>query len=172
MTLRETSAVNSFSAENLFQQLIATTMKLSNILLPIGLIAFLNNPVSAQTGHLVGSWQLVKQTTCLDQAAGDSDDTSESLRDDMHSRSSATPQLVSFKANSSGEESTRILNSGKVANPKKFYYKLNGEMLLILDKKSQTITNSYRVEKFTADSLIVSNVSRPCETRVFVKISK
>ncbi|MDQ2656108.1 MAG: hypothetical protein M3Y60_01710 [Bacteroidota bacterium] len=147
-------------------------MKLSNILLPIGFIALLNVPAPAQTGGIVGSWQLVKQTTCLEQVANDGDDTSESLRDEMHGQSSATPQLVSFKANSSGEESTRILNSGKVANPKKFYYKLNGEMLLILDKKSQTITNSYRVEKFTADSLIVSNVSRPCETRVFVKISK
>jgi hypothetical protein len=45
-------------------------------------------------------------------------------------------------------------------------------MLLILDKKSQTISESYLVDKFTADSLIVSNASRPCDTKIFLKISQ
>lgn len=147
-------------------------MKPPRILFLIGFIALLNISASAQTEGIVGSWQLVKQTTCLEQADGDADDTAESLRAEMHAQSSASPQLVSFKANSSGEESTRILNSRKVANPKKFYYKFDGDMLLILDKKSQTITNSYMVDKFTADSLIISNTSRPCETRIFVKITE
>ncbi len=147
-------------------------MKPPRILFLIGFIALLNISTSAQTESIVGSWQLVKQTTCLEQAGGDTEDTAESLRAEMHAQSSASPQLVSFKANSSGEESTRILNSRKVANPKKFYYKFDGDMLLILDKKSQTITNSYMVDKFTADSLIISNASRPCETRVFVKITE
>ncbi len=96
----------------------------------------------------------------------------ENLRKQMQSRTPVTPQVVNFKKNSSGTESSRILNTGKTANPKKFYYKLNGKMLLILDKKSQTISDSYIVDKFAADSLIVSNAARPCETRIFVKISK
>lgn len=139
------------------------------ILLMTGFIVCFGHSVSAQS--IVGNWQLVKQGRCLEQAANDQDDSLESLRADMHSRSSATPQAVNFKANSMGEESTRILNSNKVANSKKFYYKFNGEMLLILDKKSQTISDSYIVDKFTSDSLIISNASRPCETRIFVKIN-
>lgn len=121
---------------------------------------------------IVGSWQLVKQSSCLDEQANDQPDEPGNLRQDMHSRNSAGQQVVSFKSNASGEESTRILNSGKAANPKKFFYKFNGEMLLILDKKSQTISDSYIVDKFSTDSLIISNASRPCQTMIFVKITE
>lgn len=108
----------------------------------------------------------------MEETADEGGDSGEKLREEMHSQTSPSPQIVSFKANSSGEESTRILNSGKTANAKKFYYKFNGEMLLILDKKSQTISDNYIVDKFTRDSLIISNSSRPCEIRIFVKINQ
>lgn len=95
----------------------------------------------------------------------------ENLRKDMQSRTPVTPQVVNFKKNASGTESSRILNTSTTANPKKFLYKFNGDMLLILDKRSQTISATYLVDKFTADSLIISNSARPCETRIFVKIT-
>ena len=94
------------------------------------------------------------------------------MREDMQSRGSATPRVVNFKDNATGEESSRMLNTSKTANQKKFFYKFNGEMLLILDKKSQTISDSYIVDKHTADSLIVSNAARPCDTKIFLKISQ
>ena len=143
-------------------------MKLPRILF----LTALTISFSSSAQDIVGSWQLVKQSNCLEEQANVSEDQLEELRKDMHSRSSVAQQVVSFRSNSSGEETTRILNSGKVANPKKFYYKFNGEMLLILDKKSQTISDSYLIDKFTADSLIVSNASRPCETMIFVKITE
>jgi len=59
-----------------------------------------------------------------------------------------------------------------LANQKKFLYKFNGEMLLVLDKKSQTISDSYLVDKLTADSLILSNASRPCETKILLRINR
>ena len=145
-------------------------MKLFKILLLPALILCIQFPVSAQIGNIVGSWQLVKEGTCLEETASRKD-VGETLREEMQSRSSATPQVVNFKDNSSGDESTRIFNTGKTANAKKFFYKFNGEMLLILDKKSQTISESYLVDKFTTDSLIVSNAARPCETKIFLKIN-
>lgn len=127
-------------------------------------------PLSAQS--IVGNWQLVKQGSCLDEsAANNREDDLENLRKEMHSRTPVTPQVVSFKKNATGRESSRILNSNSTVNSKKFYYKFSSERLLILDKRSQTISESYMVDKFTADSLIVSNSSRPCETRIFVKIT-
>jgi Endonuclease I len=147
-------------------------MKLPKVFIFIGFILTLPLSVFAQTGSLVGSWQLVKQSSCLEEPASRQDDSLEGLRNDMHNRASATAQVVSFKGNSSGEESTRILNKKRPGNPKKFFYKLSGDMLFILDKKSQTISDSYRVDKFTADSLILSNVSRPCEIKIFVKIKE
>ena len=143
-------------------------------LTPFCLIFFIvfSDAAQAQTGDIFGTWQLVSQSSCMDETARTDDDDSAALRNDMHSRSQATDRLVTFKDNSSGEESTRILNSKKTANNKKFFYKFNGEMLLILDKKTQTISDSYMVDKFTADSLILSNASRPCETKIFVKINR
>lgn len=127
----------------------------------------------AQTGAISGTWQLVRQSNCMDESASaDEGDDSAELLSDMHSRSIATERLVTFKDNASGEESTRILNSKKTTNNKRFFYKFNGEMLLILDKKTQTISDSYMVDKYTPDSLIISNASRPCETKIFVKINR
>ncbi len=147
-------------------------MKLINIFLALGFIVSTSFSVYSQTPPIVGSWQLVKQSSCLEEASGLQKDSLVNLRDDMHSRSVATAQVVRFKENLSGEESSRILNKKKSENAKKFFYKFNGEMLLILDKKSQTISDSYLVDKFTSDSLIISNASRPCETKVFIKITK
>lgn len=132
----------------------------------------LSGAAMAQTGDIYGTWQLIRQSSCMEESANEDDDGPEELRSEMHGRSQATGQIVTFRDNSSGEESTRILNSKKTANNKKFFYKFNGEMLLILDKKTQTISDSYMVDKFTADSLIISNASRPCETKIFVKINR
>lgn len=144
-------------------------MKRSKILFPAALVLSLH-AAPAQT--IVGDWQLVKQGSCLEGQANGKTEELKELRKEMHAQTSAGQRVVSFKSNASGEESTRILNSGKSANQKKFLYKFSGEMLLILDKKSQTISDSYLVDKFTADSLIISNASRPCETMIFVKITE
>lgn len=99
-------------------------------------------------------------------------DSTQRLVEDMKSRGSATASTITFKDNQAGEESTRILNSRKSGYSKNFLYKFDGEMLMVLDKRSRTITDNYIVEKFSADSLILANASRPCETRIFLKISK
>jgi hypothetical protein len=148
-------------------------MKLLKVFLSLAFTTLVHLTLSAQSGGILGTWQLVKQGSCLDETpTADQEHSLEKLRNQMHSRTPVTAQVVTFKKNSAGNESSRILNTDKTSNPKKFYYKFNGEMLLILDKKSQTISNSYIVDKFTADSLIVSNSARPCETRIFTKISE
>ena len=148
-------------------------MKLFKIFLSLAFATLAHSTLSAQPASILGTWQLVKQGSCLDETpTADQEQNLENLRSQMHSRTPATAQVVSFKKNATGNESSRILNSDETSNPKKFYYKFNGQMLLILDKKSQTISDSYMVDKFTADSLIVSNSARPCETRIFIKISE
>lgn len=145
-------------------------MKLFKIIFISGFALCLSFALSAQDANIIGTWQLVKQTSCLEEVASGAEETEAGLRKDT-TEGVAAGALVTFKSNATGEEPTRILNSSRAANSKKFYYKFNGEMLLILDKKSQTISDSYLVDKFTADSLIISNSSRPCEVRIFVKIN-
>lgn len=119
---------------------------------------------------VVGKWQLIKQSNCMEEKISPSSVEEEDLADEMSGMSSATPQIVTFKEKLSGEESTRILNRKKSSKNKSFLYKFTGETLLILDKKSQTITANYLIDKFTADSLIISNASRPCETKIFLRL--
>jgi hypothetical protein len=147
-------------------------MKLIKIFLVPAFVLLITFSVSGQAPSIAGSWQLVRESNCLEDSPNLKTDSLADLREDMKSRSGATGQIIRFKENFSGEESTRILTKTKSANVKKFYYKFNGEMLLILDKKTQTISDSYLVDKFTPDSLILSNASRPCETKMFVKISE
>lgn len=147
-------------------------MRLLKILLLSAFPWLLATSANGQPSKIIGSWQLVKQGNCMDEPATQEGqkESLEKLRKQTQSRTPATVQVVQFKKNLSGSESSRMLNMARNANPKKFYYKFNGNLLLILDKKSQTISDSYTIEKFTADSLIVSHAARPCETRIFVKI--
>lgn len=119
---------------------------------------------------IVGSWQLVKQSNCMDENMTAANDTAQRMIEDMKEMGSPSAQVVVFKEKMAGEESTRILTKKKTSNNKNFLYRFDGETLMILDKKSQTITSSYMVDKFSADSLIISNSSRPCETRIFLRL--
>ncbi|MBT1700731.1 hypothetical protein KK083_27825 [Fulvivirgaceae bacterium PWU4] len=119
---------------------------------------------------IVGSWQLVKQSNCMEENMTAANDTAQRMIEDMKEMGSPSAQVVVFKEKMAGEESTRILTKKKTSNNKNFLYRFDGETLMILDKKSQTISNSYMVDKFSADSLIISNSSRPCETRIFLRL--
>lgn len=145
-------------------------MKLFTAFLFCAFTLSLNAPVSAQTSDIVGSWRLVKKTNCQARAATADHAGKVQPASSNDGAVPATPQIVNFRDNATAEESARILNSNRTSRQKKFFYKFNGDMLLILDKKTQTITDNYLVDKFSGDSLIVSNKARPCEIKFFVKI--
>lgn len=116
---------------------------------------------------IVGKWQLSKQSMCVEDELGD--DTNE-LAAEMKSMSPPGRQILHLKDNNTIEESTRIINNRKSYNTKALLYKYTGDALYILDKRSKTIIESFVVEQLSADSLIISNSARACETKVFVKI--
>jgi hypothetical protein len=119
---------------------------------------------------IVGTWQMVKHTSCLeDEVEVNSNDATEVLND-MKKMSGATPQILQLKENNTCEESTKIINRNKSYNSKSFMYRYNGEAIYFLDKRSHTIIEGYVVEKMAADSLIISNSSRACDTKIFVRI--
>jgi hypothetical protein len=125
---------------------------------------------TAQAQSIIGKWQLVKEGNCQEETMTTENDSTQELIRDMKSMSSPSAQVVSFKEKQTGEESTRILNRKKGTNYKNFLYRFDGESLMILDKRSRTITESFIVDKFSSDSLIISNAARPCETKIFLRI--
>lgn len=126
----------------------------------------------ANAQSLIGTWQLVNQTTCLSEEIDTEDAETDELINDMESRSSGTNSVIRFKDNMSGEENIRMFESRKSSKLNSFLYKFDGSTLYLLDKKSKLLLGSYTIESFTSDSLIFSNAARACETRVFVKVSE
>ena len=85
-----------------------------------------------QAQSIVGRWQLVKESSCVEDEMSPDDVEAEELIDDMKSRSGATPQVIEFKDNNSGHESTKIISRKKSYNSKGFLYRFDGEGLYFL----------------------------------------
>ena len=119
---------------------------------------------------IVGRWQLVKESSCVEDEVETEDGGTQELIDDMKSMSGATPQVIEFKENNSAHESTKIISRKKSYNSKSFLYRHDGDALYFLDKKSRTIIEGFTVEKLASDSLIITNSARVCETKIFVRI--
>lgn len=134
------------------------------------LLALTGFALSGQAQSIVGRWQLVKQSSCVEDEVSGDDDSTQALIDDMKSMSGAAPQILELKDNKTGEESTKIISKKKSYNSKSFLYRYNEENIYFLDKRSKTIIEGYTVEKLDGDSLIISNASRVCETKIFVRI--
>jgi len=132
------------------------------ILIPLSMIC------KAQS--IVGRWQLVKESTCVEDELSPDDVETEELINDMKSNSGASPQVLEFKDNNTGTESTKIISRKKKYNSKGFLYRYDGDGLYFLDKKSKTIIEGFTVEKIEEDSLIITNSTRVCETKIFVRI--
>ena len=113
---------------------------------------------------------MVRQSNCVEDELEETDADTQELVDDMKSIAGATPQVLTLKEKNEGEENTKIIDRKKSYNSKSFLYKFDGESLYFLDKKSRTIIETFTVEKLVTDSLIISNTSRACETRIFVRI--
>jgi len=133
------------------------------------LLAIMGGALFSQAQSIVGRWQLVKQSTCVEDELGEVDADAQALVDDMKSMAGAAPQVLELRDNNTGQESTKII-SKKKSYSSKFLYRYNENGLYFLDKKSQTIIEGYTVEKLEGDSLIISNATRVCETKIFVRI--
>jgi hypothetical protein len=131
--------------------------------------AFVTTLHFAQAQSIVGTWQLIKQTTCLEEDMEPVSDEINQLLEDRSGMASPSPKVIVFKENNTGQESIRLIDHRKASGTSNFLYKFSGNGLYILDKKSQTIKDAYAVERLTADSLIFSNSSRPCEVRIFLR---
>ena len=136
----------------------------------IFLLALMGYTLFGQAQSIVGRWQLVKQSSCVDDEMTEADNDTQALVEDMKSMSGAAPQILEFRDNNTGNESTKIISKKKSYNSHSFMYRYNESGLYFLDKKSKTIIEGFMVEKLEADSLIISNASRVCETKIFVRI--
>lgn len=134
------------------------------------LAAFSTIFLQTNAQSLVGTWQLVRHSSCLEEKVGDEDEATNDLLDDIRSRESGTQSVIRFNDDSSGDESIRLLDSRKSKKRNNFLYRYSEGKLYFLDKKSRLLMGSYDVDRLSADSLVFSNATRACETRIFVRL--
>jgi hypothetical protein len=134
------------------------------------LFLFISASVCGQSVSIVGHWQLVKQSNCVEEELGEEEAETQELIEDMKGMSGKTPQVLEFRDNNTVHESTKIVSKKKSYNSKSMLYRMNEGGLYFLDKKSRTIIETFTIEKLASDSLIISNSARVCETKIFVRI--
>jgi hypothetical protein len=133
------------------------------------LAAFISLPLRSAAQSLVGTWQLVRHNTCLDEQM-DEDEATGELLEDIRSRSSGTPSVIEFRDDNSGEETIRLLNTRRSSKKNTFLYRYSEGKIYLLDKKSRLLVGTYDVDRLSADSLVFSEASRACETRIFIRL--
>src|SRR5690606_41379173 len=119
------------------------------------LAAFMSLPLRSAAQSLVGTWQLVRHNTCLEDEM-DEDAATSDLLEDIRSRSSGTPSVIEFKDDNSGEETIRLLDTRRSSKKNTFLYRFSEGKIYFLDKHSRLLLGVYDVVRLSADSIDVS----------------
>ena len=123
----------------------------------------------ANSQSLVGTWQMIKQSNCLEDEVSDTTKMDADMMKEFSSKSTRSPKVVIFRIDNSGEEAVKTPEKKKASNVKKFMYKFDGASIYILDKKSHLITNTLIVDTLTSDSLVYHSAGKVCEQVFFVR---
>jgi len=107
---------------------------------------------------ILGKWQFVQQSNCEGEVIRSKDIYKKLL------------PVVTFKDKRNGEENVRMLTNRKPSGSKVFLYKIDETTLYILDKKTQMIIDRFVMDFIQPDSLTLSNLSEPCNSKIFVRI--
>jgi hypothetical protein len=125
----------------------------------------------AMSQSVVGTWQITKQSNCLESEVSDTLKMDEDVMAEFSSKSNRSPKVVSFNSDNTGEEAIKTMDKKKSSSVKKFHYKQDGSTIYILDKKSRLITSSLVIETLTSDSLVYHPAGKACE-RIFLVRTK
>jgi len=72
----------------------------------IFLMVFGSASLICQAQSVVGRWQLVKQSNCVESELGEGEASTQEMVEDMKGLSGASPQVLELKENNTGEENT------------------------------------------------------------------
>ena len=122
---------------------------------------------NAQT--IVGTWQLTEEKTCF-LSQFEKTDTEKELESGMGSSKNAVAKLIKFDAKGGGEEGIFSVGKKKGSSMNSFKWKIEGQELHFINKKSGMITQRFILDKLGASTLRIHDASRDCEIKVFTKV--
>ena len=98
---------------------------------------------------LVGTWQQMENKTCFESQLPESQTEKELLPEMSSNSQTAVAKLIRFDAKSRGEEGIFSKGKKKGSSMNAFQYKLNGNELLLLDKKSGIMTQHFVIDELS-----------------------
>ncbi len=124
--------------------------------------------VKAQS--IVGTWQQVEKKTCFESQLPESKTEKELLPDMSGSSQTSVAKLIRFDAKGRGEEGIFSKGEKKGSGMNSFHYKMNGQDLLLLDKKSGIIIQRFVIDTLSESILKIHDAVKDCEARSFSRV--
>ena len=124
---------------------------------------------TTQAQAIVGTWQQVEERTCIQSEFKESK-TEQELLPSMGATKNSVAKLIRFDAKGRGEEGIFSVGKKKGSSLNDFLYKINGQELQLLDKKSGIITWQFIIDELSDSSLKIHNALKDCEIRAFTRV--
>ena len=123
--------------------------------------------VNAQS--IVGTWQQTEAKTCF-QSQFEKSDTEKEMEGAMGGSANSVAKLIKFDAKGGGEEGIFSAGKKKGSSMTTFKWKIDGQELHFIDKKSGMITQRFILDELGASTLRIHNAIKDCEVKVFSKV--
>jgi hypothetical protein len=118
---------------------------------------------------LIGTWQLTDDQTCFQSQMKESD-TELELKDAMGASRHSVAKIITFSKKGSYEEGIFSQGKKKGSDMNKFNYRVNGQEIQLLDKKSGIATQRFIIDELSATTLRFHNALKDCETKTFIRV--
>lgn len=118
---------------------------------------------------LIGTWQLIEDKTCFQSQMQESD-TELELKDGMGASRNSVAKMVTFSKKGDYEEGIFSQGKKKGSDIKKYDYRVSGQELQLLDKKSGMATQRFIIDELSASTLRLHNAMKDCEIKIFTRV--
>ncbi len=124
---------------------------------------------TANAQAIVGTWQLTEDKPCL-ISPFEKSETEKELEDGKVSSRNTVAKIIKFDAKGGGEEGIFSAGKKKGSSMTSFKWKIDGQELHFIDKKSGMITQRFILDELGTSTLRIHNAMKDCEVKVFSKV--
>ncbi len=126
---------------------------------------------NANAQSIVGTWQLTDEKTCFQsQTQFEKSDTEKELEGGMGSLKNSVTRLLKLDEKGGAEEGIFTAGKKKGSSMTNFKWKIDGQELHFIDKKSGIITQRFILDELSDYTLRIHNSLKDCEVKVFSKV--
>jgi hypothetical protein len=119
---------------------------------------------------IAGTWQQMENKTCFESQLPESQTEKELLPGMSSASQTAVAKLIRFDARNRGEEGIFSKGQKKGSSMTAFQYKVTGNELLVLDKKSGIMTHHFVIDELSESTLKIHDAVKDCESRTFSRV--